>query len=75
MLKSVITLNYWIQDNDIDLNLLDVPLLYLFATKEYIVGLQEQKVDVEDASCYRGRGRGRGRGRRGRGRERGRRKN
>ena len=37
------------QDNDIDLNLLDVPLLYLFATKEYIVGLQEQKVDVEDA--------------------------
>ena len=34
-------------DNDIDLNLLDFPLLYLFATKEYIAGLQKQKVEEE----------------------------
>ena len=28
------------EDNDIDLNLLDYPLLYLFASKEYIAALQ-----------------------------------
>ena len=35
-------------DNDIDLNLLDYPLLYSFVTKEYIITLQGEKTEEEE---------------------------
>ena len=36
------------EDNDIDLNLLDYPLLYLFASKEYIAALQGEEEEEEE---------------------------